>query len=122
MFEKNGPLPENQFRKTLVEYCSELKKIAPPREETGFSVIDSFDAEDVTIAVVKIDHRLWKKLTPRERQIAQYVGEQLSNRAIAEKLRISSNTVAVHKRRIFSKLAIPSSAYLIVLQELAKRQ
>ncbi|MFD0775848.1 response regulator transcription factor, partial [Streptomonospora algeriensis] len=47
-------------------------------------------------------------LTPRERQIAQLVGEGLSNRAIAERLVIAPATVARHVANINRKMGFNS--------------
>jgi len=43
-------------------------------------------------------------LTPRERQIAQFVGDGLSNKEIATRLNISDRTVKAHLTSIFRKL------------------
>jgi DNA-binding NarL/FixJ family response regulator len=44
------------------------------------------------------------KLTEREEEIAQYIANDLSNREIAETLRISENTVKTHRKHIIEKL------------------
>ena len=51
-------------------------------------------------------------LTERQRQIARWVAEGLSNKAIAEKLQISPATVAAHLRTIFAKLRVTSRTAL----------
>ncbi|MDA0562742.1 tetratricopeptide repeat protein [Streptomonospora sp. S1-112] len=51
-------------------------------------------------------------LTPREREIAVLVGEEMSNRQIAQHLTISQPTVARHIANIFRKLLITSRAQL----------
>jgi two-component system, NarL family, nitrate/nitrite response regulator NarL len=43
-------------------------------------------------------------LTPRERQIAQFVGDGLSNKEIASRLNISDRTVKAHLTSVFRKL------------------
>jgi two-component system, NarL family, nitrate/nitrite response regulator NarL len=43
-------------------------------------------------------------LTPRERQIAQFVGDGFSNKEIASRLNISDRTVKAHLTSIFRKL------------------
>ncbi|GEM_PF-6479858 len=59
-------------------------------------------------------NRLKKKgnnllLTTRERQILQAVCQELSDKEIASKLKISVNTVHVHKKRLMKKLNIHST-------------
>jgi DNA-binding NarL/FixJ family response regulator len=51
-------------------------------------------------------------LTSRERQIARFASEGLSNRAIAKNLGIGAGTVKVHLHRIFEKLGIRSRSAL----------
>lgn len=53
-----------------------------------------------------------QELTPRERQIADLVGDGLSNRAIAERLSITPATVARHIANIFAKLEFTSRSRL----------
>lgn len=52
-------------------------------------------------------------LTPREREILQLIAEGLTNKDIARKLKISHNTVHVHRRNIMEKLDIHKQADLI---------
>jgi len=62
------------------------------------------------------DRRQYKKfasLTRREREILQLIGEGLTNKEIAGKLRISLNTVNVHRKNIMAKLNIHRKANLI---------
>ena len=42
-------------------------------------------------------------LSPREKEVANYVGIGLSNREIAEQLDLSENTIKVHLRNVFQK-------------------
>lgn len=48
------------------------------------------------------------KLTRRERQVAELIAKDLSNREIAEELYISEATVKKHVSNIFEKLEIES--------------
>ena len=50
----------------------------------------------------------WGSLTESERLTARLVAEGLTNRAIAERLYISPNTVGTHLRHVFSKLRVRS--------------
>ncbi|MGW6930535.1 ATP-binding protein [Lentzea sp. NPDC054927] len=49
-------------------------------------------------------------LTSRERQVAQLVGEGLTNRQVARQLRMAEKTVEGHLSRIFAKLEVRSRA------------
>jgi two-component system, NarL family, nitrate/nitrite response regulator NarL len=51
---------------------------------------------------------LAKQLTGRERQILSFVAAGLSNKAIARKVGISSDTVKLHVRHILAKLGLSS--------------
>jgi DNA-binding CsgD family transcriptional regulator/tetratricopeptide (TPR) repeat protein len=54
----------------------------------------------------------WASLTPAERRIAELITAGHTNRAVAESLRISPNTVATHMRSIFEKLGVHSRVQL----------
>jgi DNA-binding NarL/FixJ family response regulator len=53
-------------------------------------------------------------LTPRELQILQLIVEGKSNKEIADQLRLSANTVAVHRANIMDALGIHKTAELVV--------
>lgn len=59
------------------------------------------------------DAKLFGALTPREREIVAMVSLGLKNRAIAERLFISENTVRHHLTSIFSKLSVTSRLELM---------
>lgn len=54
------------------------------------------------------------RLTPRELEVLQLICNGLSNRAIAEKLELSVNTVAVHRTNIMNALNVHKTAELVV--------
>ena len=54
------------------------------------------------------------RLTPRELEVLQLICNGLSNRAIAAKLDLSVNTVAVHRANIMSALGLHKTAELVV--------
>ncbi len=53
------------------------------------------------------------KLTPRERQVLQLVGEGKSTKQIAEVLRISVKTAEFHRGRLMKKLNVHDTANLV---------
>ncbi len=53
-------------------------------------------------------------LTPRELEVLQLICDGLSNRAIATKLELSVNTVAVHRANIMNTLGLHKTAELVV--------
>jgi DNA-binding NarL/FixJ family response regulator len=53
-------------------------------------------------------------LTPRELEVLQLICDGLSNRAIAERLELSVNTVAVHRTNIMNALGVHKAAELVV--------
>ena len=53
------------------------------------------------------------RLTPRERQIVQLLGEGLSNKEVAAKLGISVKTAETHRSRIMAKLNLRSVGELV---------
>ena len=54
------------------------------------------------------------RLTPRELEVLQLICNGLSNRAIAAKLELSVNTVAVHRANIMNTLGVHKTAELVV--------
>jgi DNA-binding NarL/FixJ family response regulator len=53
-------------------------------------------------------------LTPREVEVLQLICDGLSNREIAEKLKLSANTVSVHRTNIMSRIGVHKTAELVV--------
>jgi DNA-binding NarL/FixJ family response regulator len=54
------------------------------------------------------------RLTPRELEVLQLICDGLSNRAIAAKLDLSVNTIAVHRANIMNTLGVHKTAELVV--------
>ena len=48
------------------------------------------------------------RMTQRERQVVELIGEGLSNKEIASRLNIASHTVKSHVRNVMEKLALHS--------------
>lgn len=59
--------------------------------------------------------RGWASLTQAEQSVARLVGRGLSNRAVAEELSVSPDTVNTHLRHIFTKLDIRSRSQLAAI-------
>jgi DNA-binding NarL/FixJ family response regulator len=53
------------------------------------------------------------RLTPRQQQIVRLIGQALSSAEIAEKLGLSLNTIAFHRKRIRAALGIDSELGLV---------
>jgi DNA-binding CsgD family transcriptional regulator len=54
----------------------------------------------------------WAALTPTETQVARLIGQGLTNKAVAERLFVSPNTVSTHVRHVFAKLGVRSRTEL----------
>jgi len=54
------------------------------------------------------------RLTPRELEVLQLICDGLSNKDIALRLKLSANTVAVHRANIMSALGVHKTAELVV--------
>ena len=65
--------------------------------------------------------RMLATLTPREREVMEYVVAGRHNRDIAAELEISARTVEVHKARVLQKLQVQSIPDLVRLSLRAKR-
>ena len=78
------------------------KKVLPPRmTESLFSQIAK-EVEGQEPAHVLEDVRM----TPREREVIDLIGEGLSNKEIAQRLNIATHTVKSHVRNVMEKLAL----------------
>lgn len=54
----------------------------------------------------------WKRLTEREKAVAQLAAEAMTNQQIAHRLGITTHTVNFHLRQIYTKLGIGSRVSL----------
>jgi DNA-binding CsgD family transcriptional regulator len=58
----------------------------------------------------------WERLTRAQRVVADLVADGLSNREVAERLKLSPHTVSDHLRQVFGKLEVHSRLRLIQLR------
>ena len=65
--------------------------------------------------ITKLRARAHEPLTTRERQIVLVLSEGLTNREIAQRLRLAEGTVKVHLHHIYRKLGIANRTALVVL-------
>jgi FixJ family two-component response regulator len=78
------------------------------------------DAENrAQLAVRGSTNEHLRKLTPREHEVMRYVISGLLNKQIAAELRISEDTVKLHRGRVMHKLGMDSVAELVRLCEKA---
>ncbi len=57
---------------------------------------------------------LWDRLTCREQEVFQLIGEGLSSEAIAERLGLSVLTARTHRKQITSKLGIKGGELVLL--------
>lgn len=86
------------------------RKIIPNLLEELTSVTER--QEKFSALPVDVD---FDSLTPRQRQIAQFVGDGLSNKEIADRLNISDRTVKAHLTSVFRKLKTSDRLRLALL-------
>ncbi len=78
------------------------QKVLPPRmTESLFSQIAKDSDGRVSPQVLEA-----VRMTPREREVVDLIGEGLSNKEIAARLNIASHTVKSHVRNVMEKLAL----------------
>src|SRR5262249_6229389 len=71
-------------------------------------------ADKRTRAGADPEHAKIASLTPREREVVALAAKGHSNKAIAERMKISDNTVRHHLTSIFAKLGIADRLALVV--------
>jgi RNA polymerase sigma factor (sigma-70 family) len=62
-----------------------------------------------------------KRLTPREKEIMQYLVSGVSNKKLAARLGVSNRTVEVHRSRIMAKMNADSLASLVRMTGLCRK-
>jgi DNA-binding NarL/FixJ family response regulator len=67
---------------------------------------------ELLLAEARASARATDPLTPREREVAELVGQAMSNREVANKLVLSERTVESHVRNILAKTGLKSRAEL----------
>ena len=64
---------------------------------------------------IKTSSIFLETLTPRERQLLPLLIEGMSNKAIAETLMVSTNTVKKHLKSIYHKLGVSNRANAVAV-------
>ena len=86
--------------RTAVRLVSQCERYVSPGLLDGTPVNgSSFEAE-------------YERLTTREREILVLIARSMSNREIARELRLSANTVAVHRNHIMKKIGVRKATAL----------
>lgn len=95
---------------TLEDFVGTIRSVAggarvlPPRmTETLFSqIVSSALRRSPAIAIEAV------RMTPREREVIELIGDGMSNKAIALRLGVATDTVKSHVRNVMDKLALHS--------------
>ena len=98
----------------VLESRNHILQPAEPAWRVLWDTVRAFLARDEVIAPLGTA-RAFGELTPRERELLDFLARGLSNAAIAEQLRISSKTVRNHVSRIFGKVGAAHRSEAIVL-------
>jgi two-component system NarL family response regulator len=90
-----------EFVETIRSVAKGMKVLPPRMTESLFSQIakevDGLEPENVLADV---------RMTRREREVIELIGEGLSNKEIAQRLNIATHTVKSHVRNVMEKLAL----------------
>ena len=65
--------------------------------------------------ITKLRHRVHEPLTTRERQIALVLSEGVTNKEIAQRLRLAEGTVKVHLHNAYEKLGVSSRIEIVLM-------
>ncbi len=93
----------DEFAGTIRSVAAGQKVLPPEMAESLFSQI-ARKVDDRTDGRTLEDVRM----TPREREVIDLIGEGLANKEIAQRLNIASHTVKSHVRNVMEKLALHS--------------
>ena len=100
----NGYLLKKQSLKDLIQGVYDVYSGgAPMSTEVAFRVVDYFHQKTVNVTENS-------KLTPRERQVLDFLAEGCLYKEVAAKLDISMHTVNTHIKKIYEKLHVHSRA------------
>ena len=97
------------------EVINAIKDVMLDKVYIGKGISFSNNKIVVNNKVSKFDDKFVRKhkLTKRELEILQLIGQALSNKEIAKELFISDQTVSVHRKNIMRKLNVSNTAGLI---------
>lgn len=104
---QHADLPRAAEPDALPAYLDRLLTEAGERSGAAASVTGPGQAEEAA--------QLVEQLTERERNLLRFVSAGLSNRDLADRLSVSTNTVKWHLRNIFEKLRIRNRVQAIAL-------
>jgi len=104
---------EDRLRRALQVALEETKIVSnTARNEGGPQTIATLKVQGAVFAIVKLQVQSTVNLSCRQREISILVARGLTNKEIAQKLRVCTPTVAAQLQRIFRKLDITTRAAL----------
>ena len=112
----------SHVKQFVLPYINRLKQSRMNKDQAILVSTLEAHLQDITSPLVSKLSSRFLNLTPMEIRIAQLVKEGLTNKEIAELLRISLNTVSSHRYRIRTKLGLKKMganlrSYLMSLEE-----
>jgi DNA-binding NarL/FixJ family response regulator len=91
----------DEFLATIRSVAAGTKVLPPRMTESLFSQIaKEVDGQEPARVLEAV------RMTPREREVIDLIGEGLSNKEIAQRLNIATHTVKSHVRNVMEKLAL----------------
>jgi len=91
----------DEFVATIRAVAAGQKVLPPLMTESLFSQIERVAVEQQGAQLLEA-----VRMTPREREVIELIGEGLSNKEIAQRLNIATHTVKSHVRNVMEKLAL----------------